>query len=47
MAKILINMMKCPKCRRWFHGGVTGWVCPYCSEFKEEGDNRPMEETAK
>lgn len=28
---MLINMVKCGKCKRWFHGGMTGWVCPHCN----------------
>ena len=40
---MLINMMKCGKCKRWFHGGMTGWICPYCnpqsSEVKENEED--------
>ena len=41
MTKMLINLMKCPK-HGWFHGGMTGWVCPDCKKEKGQSSASTM-----
>jgi len=44
---MLINMMKCGKCKQWFHGGMMGWICPYCNPQNLKDNMNHEEETLK